>query len=247
MIHLICTFEPARIHFLPQFIDHYRQLGVEVFHLSLQVEPDVEPEEKARASHGAQETLLSRGLSLLAVLNCPFSAMALREHHNQIQLQSCQITDWIVWVDIDEFQIYPGSFQDSLRFAEENNLDYFWGRFVDRVTADGSLQPFDPDRPIWEQYPIETHITRDVAKAQTQKLTCARGNVQVTSGNHSAANPETLRYFGPPVAIHHFKWDDSVLQRLRRRVMPDWRERWPWWVESRNLLEFLQSRPKQQT
>ena len=240
MVHLICTLEPARINLLPQFIAHYVQLGVQLFHFSIHFEPGLERPGMMRSIQEAEKALEPFSLTLSAVLVCPFSALALREHHDRLQTQHCRNEDWVMWADIDEFHVFPEDFHGLLQFAETARIDYFWGEFVDRVAADGSLKAFDPAQCIWSQYPRKCHITRDVARAHTGKVTCARASVRISPGNHYVLNAERLRYYKPRVEVHHFKWDDSVMRRLGRRLLPDWREQWPWWIESKKIVDFLE-------
>jgi hypothetical protein len=49
VICLICTLEPCRIDWLPQFVAHYRAQGVERFLLTLQIEPGLAEEQRAKA------------------------------------------------------------------------------------------------------------------------------------------------------------------------------------------------------
>ena len=240
-IHLFSTFEPARIAWVPQFVDHYRTLGVASFHLSLHLDPNLPYVSTVDACNEAEATLRTAGVSLKAVLVCPFSAEALQSHHACFQRQDCSAEDWIVWSDIDEFQVYPADLPTMIRFAERNQIDYFWGEFVDRISATGALEPFDPRRSIWSQYPRTCYLTRDVAEAETHKVTCARATVLVSPGNHWVTNEQSLRYYANPVEVHHFKWDASVISRLGRRVLPEGRERW--WMESQRLIDFLGQNP----
>jgi hypothetical protein len=42
------------------------------------------------------------------------------------------------------------------------------------------------------------------------------------------------------VKVHHFKWDKSVLQRLRERIPELKREGRCWWVESHAFLTYVE-------
>jgi hypothetical protein len=241
MIHMICTLEPARIALLGQFVEHYARMGVERFHLSLQVEPGEDLAAISRYTGQANRILAGFDLALCAVLTTPFSSFALREHHDQLKTRACQAGDWIVWSDIDEFQVYPGEFRSLIGLADIYNIDYFRGHLVDRAAEDGKLSTFNPDQPIWTQYPRRFQPPWKQFPGASHKITCARPAVQLTPGNHYTVSSSPLVYYSEPVEIHHFKWDASVVQRLSRRLKPDFRDRCPWWVESKEILDFIES------
>jgi hypothetical protein len=240
MIHLICTLEPLRIPFLGQFVEHYVHLGVEQFHLSLQLEPTEDPNESTRAEREANRILAKYDLALRSILVKPFSSFALREHHDKLKRKHCREADWVVWSDIDEFQVYPGEFRSLLDLAASYKIDYFRGYLVDRVAESGKLQPFDPAVPIWGQYPRRFRLTSGRANRMSHKVTCAKSVVQLTPGNHYTISARPLTYYSEPVEVHHFKWDTSVVSRLTRRLQPDFQEQCPWWVESKEILEFIE-------
>jgi hypothetical protein len=237
-IHLLCTFDPVRISWIPQFVDHYRALGVDEFHLSLHFEPNEERVAMGWACERAEMILADARLKLAATLVCPFSGEALCNHHAALQAQRCRERDWLIWADIDEFQEYPCALRALIEFAERSGIDYFWGEVIDRIADSGALEPFDPTRSIWLQYPREYPVTRDVAGAETRKVTCGRASVRVAPGPHTVTNEKRLRYYADPVLVHHFKWDATVLGRLKARVLPEWREQW--WFESQRLLDFFE-------
>jgi hypothetical protein len=240
MLHLICTVEHGRIDWLPQFVEHYRGLSVERFHLTLHFEPDVPREVMALRTRLAEETLSALGIGLHAVLIWPYDSDTLRDHHDQVQSQIAAAGDWIVWADLDEFQVYPEPLTELIAQAERDGYDYFRAVMIDRVAEDGSLPAFDPDQPIWEQYPRRCHLTRDVAGAWDIKATCARGEVIMKGGNHDPVDGWPAEAWPALFEVHHFKWDASVVPRLQRRLQPDWKERCYWWTESAALLDHIE-------
>jgi hypothetical protein len=239
MIHLISTIEEARIDWLPQFVDHYTRLGVDEFHLSVHFEPDTPRERIAHSTARAEKLLKPFDKTLTAVLVCPYDAHATRSHHDELQSQIACQDDWILWADIDEFQVWPDEMRFLLKCAARRRVDYFRGEIIDRVSEDGSLTIFNPHTSIWSQYPRKCHITRDVANAPTQKVACSKVMIKITPGNHYAIDHLLLKCDVSLIEVHHFKWDASVVNRLKRRVLPDWRQRCHWWTESQALLEHI--------
>jgi hypothetical protein len=239
MIHLICTLEPARIPFLPQFVEHYSLLGVQNFHLSLQIEPALPAAAADKAQSESAAILKPYGISLAFTLVQPFNSLHLRAHHDAIISRECKADDWILWADIDEFQVYPGDFRSLIRFAEASQLDYFIGYLVERAAADGTLRPFNPAESLWTQYPRRFTLPGVDPDEKTYKVTCARPQVAISRGNHFPVGDKSFRYYADRVEIHHFKWDETVMARLSRRLQPDFRDNCPWWTESRDLIDFI--------
>jgi len=241
MIHLICTLEPVRIPFLFQFIEHYKRLGVEKFHFSVQAEPRTSTADLENHRRAARRELSPLGIELSALLVQPFNARVLRSHHDELQSRQCRAGDWIVWADIDEFQVYPGQFLSLLNFADAYGVDYFEGHLIDRVSQDGNLREFDPVQSIWQQYPRVVKPPSPISPRSTHKVVCARSDVRLTPGNHYAAGERPLRYYAESAEIHHFKWDSSVVKRLSRRLQPDFQATSPWWVESKAILDLIET------
>jgi hypothetical protein len=226
--------------FLSQFIEHYARLGVEKFHFSLQMEPGSDPVSIEASSAEANRVLKAYDLELSGILVQPFSSFVLRELHDRLQDRNCREGDWIVWSDIDEFQVYPGEFKSLIKLGETFGIDYFRGNLIDRIAEDGKLRPFDPNESIWKQYPRQIKLTPPFSTGLAHKVTCARANVRVSRGNHFVVNPEALRYYSEPVEIQHFKWDATVVSRLSRRLQPDFQALCPWWIESKIFLDFIE-------
>jgi hypothetical protein len=260
MIALICTTEPSRIEWLPQFVRHYRSRGVERFFLSLQIEPDLDPALREGYRAQFEQTLAALGIRQSFFLEKSFDAFAIRDHHDAIQDAYISPGDWIVWCDSDEFQSYPLPLPKMIERWEASGHSYVKGLMLDRVAADGGLPRFDPMTSVWEQFPLICLFAIDVGKSLIRKVTVARGDVFLCRGNHFLARgaPAMLteaarkRLAAVPardltcpdawMQIHHFKWDASVLDRLRFRLSPQWRAKCPWWTESDKLLDYFEAR-----
>ena len=240
MIHLICTFEPLRLPLLAQFVEHYQVLGIEKFHLSLQIEPEIKDSAAKAATDVCRRILKPYGVELTAVLRKPFNSLNIRVHHDGIQRELGTGSDWIVWADLDEFQVYPGDFRSLVQVAQGIELDYFHGYLVEKIAGDGKLKPFVASESIWNQYPRRFSLPGADGLQRTHKVACARSDVAISRGNHVPLGDKPLKYYAEDVEIHHFKWDATVVQRLSRRLQPDFQSECPWWVDSRDLIEHIQ-------
>jgi hypothetical protein len=150
--------------------------------------------------------------------------------------------DWIVWSDSDEFQGPPGSLVSLAEEADAAGAQVVRGLLVDRVASDGSLPPLDPDLSLWDLFPRAVLIPDAISRAERRKVAMARGWVRVSGGNHFPRPGQRLLEGPGWVPIHHFKWDATVLDRLRFRLRPAFRDACPWWVESRDLLAYFEAR-----
>jgi hypothetical protein len=239
MIALICTMEPYRIAWLPQFVRHYRGLGVERFLLSLHVEPSAGQSARDREFARFRESLALLGIDDAWLWEHEFNAPALIRHQRTLQSQCLQPGDWVVWCDADEFQVYPSPLADIIARCEARDIDFVRGVFVDRVAADYSLTAFDANTPVWNTFPRTCNVTLALAAGDPRKVVLARASVIVAGGKHAPISPAKLNTLRGWVQVHHFKWDAMLVERLRYRVRPEWRARFPWWVESQRILDYL--------
>lgn len=241
MITLICTLEPARIGWLPQFVQHYRALGVERFLLTLQLEPAGPALEQDRHRAEFRETLADLGIGTAFVWVHTWDGPSMAADQRSLARAHVASSDWVVWCDLDEFQVYPEPLRDIVARCEADDVDYIRGIFIDRVAEDGGLPRFDPRRSIWDTFPRTCNVTRVLAQANPHKVILAKGSVLVYGGKHAVMDGQYLKPLEGWGQVHHFKWDASVLERLRYRLSPDWKAKCPWWTESQRLLDYFEA------
>src|ERR1022692_695095 len=239
MIALICTLEPYRIDWLPQFVAHYRKLGVERFLLSLQVEPAAGQSAIDEDFVRFREALASLGVDEAWLWQNEFNGPEMIRYQRTLQSECLRPDDWIVWCDSDEFQVYPGSLPDLIEGFETRGIDFLRGVFVDRVAADYGLAAFDAKTPLWDIFPRTCNVTVALGGGDPQKVVLARPGVMLSGGKHFPIAMEKLKTIDGWVQIHHFKWDATLIERLRYRVRPEWKAKFPWWVESQRLIDYL--------
>jgi len=239
MIALICTLEPQRISWLPQLVQHYRSLGVERFLLTLQLEPSTAQQARDRDYERFLVMLSSLGIGEGSRLDNDFYGAAVMKHQRTIVEQHLGSEDWIVWCDTDEFQVYPAPLPEIVKRCDAQRIDFLRGAFVDRVAADYSLAVFDGQSSIWDTFPRAVNVTMALAHGDPRKVVLARKSVKVSAGKHEPTSPGDLKTIVGWVQVHHFKWDATLPARLRYRVRPEWRARFPWWEESQRLLDYF--------
>lgn len=239
---LVCTLDFARIAWLPQFVAHYRDLGVERFLLTLHTPPALDPAEADRQRAAFARVVEDLGAGPPQFVVCHFNAINVVNHQARLVDAHARPGDWIVWTDSDEWQMHPRPIPAMIEWARSLGCDYVPGIFVDRVAADGSLAPFDPARPVAETYARACTISQNLLRTDIRKVTLARHELRTTPGHHMPANPAAWRAFPRHVQVHHYKWDSTVRDRLRERLRPEFRAVSPWWTESQRILDYLDAR-----
>ncbi|MFD3587356.1 hypothetical protein [Streptomyces sp. NPDC058683] len=218
-------------------VTHYRDLGVECFHIARHIESFDDPEFKR-----SQDVVARHGFSFAAVHQGPWDE-DLNAYLIRAQMRRYP-DDWWVVADLDEFHVYDRPLTDVITVCETGGYDYVKGALLDRVAADGSLPALQPDGSVWAQYPLAGLLTLRVPGAGSSKVTLARGNVQLHLGQHGALNGRQLPAEQAFPQVHHFKWTDSVLARLIQREQAyasgDWHLTYPDTVdESRRMLQHF--------
>ena len=135
--------------------------------------------------------------------------------------------DWWVVADIDEFHLYPN---DSLRYVinecEYDGYEIVRGGFIDRIGADGEFVELEDTTSIWEQFPNAGFFRYQMSKANPNKICIMKGRIELTNGQHYAKidGQTTWKWQGwnhplinphYTVQVHHFKWDNTVIERIR--------------------------------
>lgn len=120
-------------------------------------------------------------------------------------------SDWILQVDSDEFVC---DILNTLNECINSGCDYATGRLVDR-SAD-SLKEITPECDIWKTFPDTKELTKTVAWGNTNKIFLRKATVLVGRGHHEVESEGKLchnRIFN----VYHFKWDSTLLNRMKKR------------------------------
>jgi lipopolysaccharide biosynthesis glycosyltransferase len=238
-IGLTVTCDPLRFHLLPQFVEHYRAYGVDDFYINLHFDVSYNGDEKEQHLQRADAILSAYDLQIHSTYSCMFTAMAIREHHDAIIAKIGARTPWIVAADMDEFHEFPDALPALATFMTSHGIGYVRGRFVDRLARQG-FPDFRQDISIWKQYPLGTDMTRSIVGGWVDKVMFARAGISLRPGHHATTPQETARALGDVFAVHHFKWDSSVIERLKRRLLDDWKKTCPWWTQSDKALSWIE-------
>ena len=155
----------------------------------------------------------------------PFTWERVTELYNETKL--LKPDEWWIVSDDDEFHVYPKPINELIEDCEENGYKFITGAFLDRIGDGGRFPTIDDDSDIWNEFPLAGTFRYPISNACPNKTVVMKGDIQVTNGQHYAMidGQDTygdrwmhdLRY---PVGdcfiqVNHFKWDVSVLNRLR--------------------------------
>tara|TARA_R110002049_G_scaffold183741_2_gene351753 strand:- start:101 stop:952 length:852 start_codon:yes stop_codon:yes gene_type:complete len=205
------------------FLDHYYRLGVQNFLVILHSDKN---------EHILRDSVLSilRHRNIVPVMEVNTYDYRLRQERvNFVLDQYVTDDDWVVHADTDEFHEYPDGLLNLVKRCETSGHTFVRGTLVDMVSASGELKEITRWPSIWEQFPKSSDLTGKIGRGWTKKICCAKGGHRAGDGgthsvdfglgrlgnfeaclSHPMCHPDELRVF-------HFKWDSTVLTRLRSR------------------------------
>ncbi len=135
--------------------------------------------------------------------------------------------EWWIVADDDELQVYSRPIEEIVQECEENGYQYVRGGFIDRIGEDGSFPKITKESNIWKEMPNAGFFRYPLSRAEANKVTLLKGNHKLKSGQHFIEFKDGSTSWGEwydglcyPIEknftqVHHFKWDYSVLQRLK--------------------------------
>ena len=136
--------------------------------------------------------------------------------------------DWWVISDDDEFHVYSKPLSEIIADCNKNGWELVRGGFIDRIGKDGEFIEINQTDNIFEQFPYAGFFRYPMSGACPNKICIAKGNVEITSGQHYAKIDEqtTWKWQGwnhPLIApineynvqVHHFKWDFTCVDRIK--------------------------------
>ena len=154
----------------------------------------------------------------------PFNWHKVTSHYNKTT--SLKPDDWWIIADDDELQLYSKPISEIIDECEENNWEFVTGGFLDRIGENGEFPEITKESNVWKEMPNAGFFRYPLSRAEANKVTLLKGKHNVVPGQHfvdfgkgetSWGKSHPLRY---PVEknftqVHHFKWDYTVLQRLK--------------------------------
>ena len=223
MIRLVCVLGHGH-ELLPHFIEHYSKYVDELNFVIYESE--------------ASPRILSRSKPIIQQYdNCKI-VKVVRDRvydwekvtilYNMIKAK--RKNDWWVVADIDEFHLYPNN---DLRTIIDECDDNLWsmvrGGFIDRIGEGGTFPKLEQETSIFEQFPYAGFFRYPMSQACPNKVSIMKGSVELTNGQHYAIidghttwrwqgwnHPVIAPYEQYSVQVHHFKWDETSITRLKK-------------------------------
>ena len=163
----------------------------------------------------------------------PFNWERVTKLYNQTKLLKPH--EWWIVSDDDELQVYNEKYflgkyrtiYDIIDECEERNQTFVTGAFLDRIGEGGKFPKITHDSNIWKEFPLAGTFRYPISNACPNKVCLMKGHVEVTNGQHyvkikgmdtyGSRWNHSQRYNTKEcfVQVHHFKWDLSVLSRLK--------------------------------
>ena len=158
------------------------------------------------------------------VIEEAFNWHRVTEIYNEVT--STKPEEWWIVADDDELQVYSKPIEEIIQECEENGWEFVRGGFLDRIGEGGNFPKIDNNSDLWTEMPNAGFFRYPLSKAEANKVTLLKGKHNVVSGQHFVdfGNGETSWGTSHPLCypteknftqVHHFKWDYSVLERLK--------------------------------
>tara|TARA_B100002019_G_scaffold293385_1_gene320629 strand:- start:3594 stop:4442 length:849 start_codon:yes stop_codon:yes gene_type:complete len=205
---------------LRHMLNHYRDFVDEIF-IIVYLSSD-----KDRVLSEVKQISLDLNIDIhKQTIEEPFNWERVTELYNETKL--LKPDDWWIVSDDDEFHIYPKPISELIGECEEKGYKFITGAFLDRIGENGKFPTITDDSDIWKEFPLVGSFRQTISNACPNKTVVMKGDIQITNGQHYAMidGQDTygdrwnhpLRY---PIdkcfiQVQHFKWDISVLNRLR--------------------------------
>jgi hypothetical protein len=234
-IHLLSVVDGTHLVLLSHFLEWYKD-KVSDFHIVIH----------ADAPGPAVDLLASKGLRPSLIWQGEFQT-ATKAAYLEALRAGIDKDQWCVIADADEFQDWTPR---ALLSRQGSDYNLVPGILVDRVSKDGSLAPMKERIPLSEQYPSQCYITQGILRGWIAKIVAMRGGLRAHGslgvGGYHYVDPScpNIRVLPNIVRVFHYKWDESVLQRLARRRQAFARLGIEHWNESQRFLSYMAQHDK---
>ena len=238
----LVTVVGHNITMLPHMLEHYKNIVDEIYVVVY----------RQHENDGILDEIKSLGITPHKVVTEEkFNWERVTQLYNEIKRTKPQ--EWWVVSDDDEFHIYPKPIREMISDCEENGWEFITGGFLDRIGENGEFPLVTKETDIWSKFPLAGYFRYPMSGACPNKVCIMKGSIDVTPGQHYAIIDEThvwgtdgilhpLRYpIGRGegfVQVHHFKWDSTVLERLKE--VSETEENYSFWEEYKKMYKAIQ-------
>lgn len=214
MLNLV-TVVGENTHMLPHMIKHYQDIVDKIYVVVYRQHP----------LDGILEQVTNLGIRPFKVVTEEkYNWEKVTELYNEVK--NTKPNEWWIVSDDDELQVYPRPVKDIIEQCENNGYDFVTGGFIDRIGKNGTFPKVSRDTDILQAFPLMGFFRHPMSGACPNKVTLMKGYQRITSGQHYAEFEDGSNSWGKehpkrmPIdmcftQVHHFKWDESVIQRIQ--------------------------------
>jgi len=238
----LVTVVGHNITMLPHMLEHYKNIVDEIYVVVY----------RQHENDGILDEIKSLGITPHKVVTEEkFNWERVTQLYNEIK--RTKPLEWWVVSDDDEFHIYPKPIREMISDCEKGGWEFITGGFLDRIGENGEFPLVTKETNIWSEFPLAGFFRYPMSGACPNKVCIMKGSVDVTPGQHYAIINEShvwgkegvkhpLRYpIGRGegfVQVHHFKWDSTVLERLKE--VSETEEKYSFWEEYKRMYKGIQ-------
>lgn len=226
---------------LPHMLNHYRDIVDEIYVVVYRQDP----------LDGILEAVVNLGIKPYKIVTEPkFNWERVTELYNEVK--QTKPDEWWVVSDDDEFHIYPKPLRKMIQDCEKNNWEFITGGFLDRIGEAGTFPIIDEKSNIWKEFPLAGFFRFHMSGACPNKVCVMKGSVNVTSGQHYAVigdtdtwrergwkHPKRYPYKKGFIQVHHFKWDSTILDRLKD--VSEVEKEYSYWWEYKKMYDNIKT------
>ena len=202
---------------------------------------------------GILDDVIALGIRPYKVVTEPkFNWERVTELYNEVK--QTKPNEWWVVSDDDEFHLYPKPIREMISECEENDWEFITGGFLDRIGVNGNFPLVTQQTDIWNEFPLAGFFRFPMSGACPNKVCVMKGSVSVTPGQHYVDFGDGKNSWGTDnikhskrypigrgeglVQVHHFKWDSTVLERLKE--VSETKEDYTYWQEYLKMYKSIE-------
>jgi len=238
----LVTVVGHNITMLPHMMEHYKNIVDEIYVVVY----------RQHENDGILDEIKSLGITPHKIVTEEkFNWERVTQLYNEVKRTKPQ--EWWVVSDDDEFHVYPKPIREMISECEENGWKFITGGFLDRIGENGEFPLVTNETDIWSKFPLVGYFRYPMSGACPNKVCIMKGSVDVTPGQHYAIINEShvwgMEGFKHPlrypigrgegfVQVHHFKWDSTVLERLKE--VSETKKDYSYWQEYKKMYRGIQ-------
>lgn len=236
----LVTVVGHNITMLPHMLEHYKNIVDEIYVVVY----------RQHENDGILDEIKSLGITPHKVVTEEkFNWERVTQLYNEIK--RTKPNEWWVVSDDDEFHIYPKPIREMISDCEENGWEFITGGFLDRIGENGEFPLVTNETNIWKKFPLVGFFRFPMSGACPNKVCVMKGSVDVTPGQHYATfdgidtwrdrgwtHPKRYPFTEGLIQVHHFKWDSTVLERLKE--VSETKKDYSFWKEYKKMYRGIQ-------